>query len=288
MTNLLTDTFTMNRIKMNALPTEILVPFVCNVNAHTCKRWLNIWYAKPVNICLQFWFHNKPLISCPKYTFSKFINIVTLELSDQTVIASDVTLPATLTKLILNQNKYVTATMMYALTNLTVLHFGNGAQITNTVLRELVSVTTLKLIDNDTISEDSLLCLRDLRCLDIKNCSGITDACLKKMTSLTALVLDEMPHLSCKTLTKMTSLKSIRFYKFHIYDEVLAKMTQLGRLEFYDNTIVSRFSIWRLTNLTALAFFNKVDIQMADIDRLPKLKELRFVRDGKYGKWVGT
>jgi len=263
---------------MNTLPTEIIEPFVCKVNAHTCKLWLNIWYTKPVNIRLSW---------RSVYTFTKFTNIITLELGSRTVVASDVTLPVTLKKLILNQNKYVTATMMYALTNLTELHFGGDIQITDTVLREIMSVTTLKMADNDTISEDSLSHLSNLKCLSIENCKGITDACLEKMTNLEALVLDEMPYLMCQTLTKMTNLTSIRFYEFYINDDVLTRMTQLERLEFYEHpNSISHHAITHLTNLTALAIFNQVDITQGDVAHLKKLKELHFVSDDIYSKKV--
>lgn len=263
---------------MNTLPKEIIEPLVCKVNARTCKLWLNIWYTKPVNILL---------CGCSVYAFTKFTNIITLELGSRTVVAPDVTLPVTLKKLILHQNKYVTATMMYALTNLTELHFGGDIQITNTVLREIMSVTTLKMADNNTISEDSLSHLSNLKCLSIENCKGITDACLEKMTNLEALALDEMPHLMCQTLTKMTNLTSIRFYKFYINDDVLTRMTQLEKLEFYERpNSISHNAITHLTNLTVLAIFNQVDITRGDVARLKKLKEIHFVSDGFYGKQV--
>jgi len=152
------------------------------------------------------------------------------------------------------------------LVSLTSLNLGQNHSITDEGIRYLTNLTSLDLYMNRMITDEGLTNLKNLTYLDLsqKYDYNITSKGIKSLTTLRALNLEGAPHIGYKALENLTNLTIL-----NINDSALA------------NYSYKDIAIIKLTNLTYLSMKNNVSIGNEGVSHLVNLTEL----DISLSKW---
>jgi hypothetical protein len=184
-----------------------------------------------------------------------------------------------------NENIFAVAT----LTRLTRLDLYRNRAIRDEQLRELVSLTSLQLSDNEAITSDGISRLTNLQTLGLEWNRNITDTALSFLPRITSLDLSNNYTITKDGLALLPNLKWLEVNVDlgvnidvggrgnPIGDDVIKGLTALTGLSLRNNKIITNAALSELTNLETLslgAFY--CNITNDALSRLCKLTTLNM------------